>query len=168
MSSRKDQLRQLGENATSSKDTGPGVWAIIHMMCQEADEIGDLDALYALVMTVAKRFKATECRDHFKSFLEKNQIVVGKAFSWSIRAHNAVNERTGKLVLTDEEAGDIWSPSNVRIVPCSDNSVHSAPQQTKSATPSPTIKYSGTANYGIFGPTSLINPLTSLMEYASR
>lgn len=173
-------LEGVKEVVTSSVTMGPGTWGTIHMAGLESNESGndnDFDFFLRLVSLIAKRFKATECRQHFIEFVQSNPIKKGRAFEWSIDAHNAVNKRKGKPTITYAQAYEIWDEMNVRILPCS-SSVASDEVVRSSSPPPPrgqqAIYYSvpspssSPAMATYMGPSALYGSITSLWNASKR
>lgn len=99
----------------------PGTWGCLHMLALLADEDpedGFLPLLY-FIKSLCKRFKMEECRQHFSNFVRTERIYPGQAFEWTVKAHNIVNKRTNKKVLTPDEAREIWGADNIKLTPCS-------------------------------------------------
>ena len=120
MAASAEEVEAMAEIATSSKVMGPGGWGAMHMAAEDVDENDeDFDHFLYMVDLFARRFKATECREHFADFIKSNPIKRGKASEWTVAAHNAVRKRQGKTLLTVSQARQIWGRDNVRILPCS-------------------------------------------------
>lgn len=180
-----DQSQRL-EEATNSKIVGPGVWTILHMVALDADEDPDiLPHLLYLINKIANDFKPQECRNHFAEYIKTHPLVSGSAFSWTVGAHNEVNKRNNKPIVSERDARDIWGPTNVSIKPCSGENSHSHaqssyasnasynyPQQkTASGNPATMPPSTGpTVNYQFngFGPGALMHPLGGLWDAIRR
>lgn len=123
-------LSSMYDTATSSQILGPGVWSLLHMVGLDADNSTTdevTEHFIYLVQLIANNFKANDCRDHFAQFVKANILHQGRAFEWTVRAHNDVNRRNNKPEITVEQARDIWGPDNVKVVPCSSSPVTAAP-----------------------------------------
>jgi hypothetical protein len=157
-------IEKLQQEASDLRRMAPGVWGILHMSALAADEEDNdetFDGHIYLIKLITKRFKAEECRQHFSNFVRSNPIHPGRAFEWTVRAHNEVNKRTGKAILSNDEARQIWGMDNVRITPCSGGSGVSATSQV--AKPQHT-QVAKTLHYGptpatIMGPVATMNAL---------
>lgn len=121
-------LSNMMSAATNPKDTGAGTWGLLHQLALEADSEPEvLPILKYMIEFVATKYKASECRSHFQDYIKANSLKSGKAFEWTVGAHNDVNKRTGKYVISVSDARAIWDDANVRIVPCSDDHTSSTP-----------------------------------------
>lgn len=168
-----DQTQRL-EEATNSKIVGPGVWTILHMVALDADQDPELlTHLLYLINKLANDFKPRECRNHFADYIKTHPLVSGSAFSWTVGAHNEVNQRNGKPIVSERDARDIWGPTNVNIKPCSGDHVQSSSHNTAPyASPSsslppatgPTIAY----QFNGFGPGALMHPLGAFWDTMRR
>lgn len=117
--------------ATSSRVTGAGTWAVMHLAGRDADEnYENYDRFLWLVRLIASNYKAEECRNHFAEFLANYPPQRGLAFAWTIDAHNAVNRRQGRHELTLTEAEAVWGKDNVSILSCSEEAPVPEPQTT--------------------------------------
>lgn len=121
--------------ATSSRATGAGTWAVIHLAGKDADENYDnYDHFMWLVQLIASTYKSEDCRNHFADFLAKYPPQRGLAFAWTIDAHNAVNRRQGRHELTLSEAEAVWGKDNVSILSCSEEAPVQEPTVTQART----------------------------------
>lgn len=113
-----DYIDQQSKKATMAAFTGPGLWTIIHQSGMAADSNPEnIEFFHNIVKFVCDNYKSVDCRNNFYEFY--NSAIPNKYFfAWTVDAHNAVNRRQGKRILTLDEAYKIWSPDNIRIEPC--------------------------------------------------
>ena len=93
---------------------GPQLWFFLHTISfnyplkpKKEDKERMITFLYGLQPVIPCKI----CRDHFKRNLAESppRLDNRKDFSeWMIDAHNEVNGRTGKKILTYDEAISIW------------------------------------------------------------
>lgn len=96
---------------------GPHVWAALHLICLGAPErlTANNAADYRKFLEgFAGVLPCGSCREHFAKVLAQAPIdnaLTGRdaLFSWSVRAHNAVNARLGKPEFSVEQARERWS-----------------------------------------------------------
>jgi hypothetical protein len=95
---------------------GPYFWGVIHLGCLTGSMKPEFIAMYPSVIPCGM------CGQHFAELLaeypfpdSQDPVVM---FEWSVNAHNKVNEKIGKPIITAEEAFNIWTrPAPVFIKP---------------------------------------------------
>lgn len=105
-------IEQLMDDATNSLYIGDGWWLSLHIVGDYADSMSESkDAAVAKGMFLfpidftKKFFKASECKNHFSDFVEANPPGKAKSYlGWTVDAHNEVNQRNGKPMLSVEQA----------------------------------------------------------------
>ena len=86
---------------------GPYFWGVIHLGCLTGSITPEFIAMYPSVIPCGM------CGQHFAELLKEMPFPDSRdplvLFKWSVDAHNLVNERTGKPILSVEEALKIWT-----------------------------------------------------------
>jgi len=87
---------------------GAEIWAAWHRRALAWEGGDDTPWIAANVLS---RLPCGECSKHAKAWLQTNppQFEAYAYFAWTVRFHNAVNERLGRPVWTPIEARDHWS-----------------------------------------------------------
>lgn len=84
---------------------GAQIWAEMHRRALVT--FGD-DSAY--LETVTARLPCGTCKPHWAALLAAKPPTWGEAyFAWTVAAHNEVNARLGKPLVTVEEARAIWT-----------------------------------------------------------
>jgi hypothetical protein len=86
---------------------GPYFWGVIHLGCLAGSITPEFISMYPSVLPCGA------CGQHFAEVLmevpfpdSQDPLIL---FQWSVRAHNMVNARIGKPILTVEEALATWT-----------------------------------------------------------
>lgn len=105
--------------------SGPGMWFLIHLEAVSATTNEKKRSYTERMEILEKNFKCLECKRHLRSFLDSNPLSRywnvtenGKDvgfFKWSWQLHNDVNRRTGKAIVSFEDAYDYYSTPDVGI-----------------------------------------------------
>lgn len=92
---------------------GPILWGAIHITCLAGT------ATPQFVNAFADALPCPACSGHFKKLLEEfpfpetsDPLIL---FEWSVNAHNQVNARIGKPVITMEQALERWTMKNASV-----------------------------------------------------
>jgi len=94
---------------------GPILWGAIHITCLTGS------ATPQFVSAFADALPCPACSGHFKQLLAefpfpetKDPVIL---FEWSVNAHNRVNARLGKPIVTMEQALQRWTGKEVEALP---------------------------------------------------
>jgi hypothetical protein len=86
---------------------GPYFWGVIHLGCLAGSMTSEFITMYPSVIPCG------ECGQHFAELIQglpfpdsRDPMVL---FEWSVDAHNKVNSRIGKPILTAQQALTIWT-----------------------------------------------------------
>lgn len=86
---------------------GPYFWGVIHLGCLTGSITPEFIAMYPSVIPCGM------CGQHFAELLKEYPFPDSRdpviLFEWSVHAHNIVNSRTGKPILTVEQALAAWT-----------------------------------------------------------
>jgi len=86
---------------------GPYFWGVIHLGCLAGSMTPEFIAMYPSVIPCGM------CGQHFGELIQELPFPESRdpliMFEWSVNAHNIVNSRTDKPVLTVEQAMAIWT-----------------------------------------------------------
>ncbi len=85
---------------------GAAVWEALHRRALSWGDGGDDSAW--LVANVNARVPCGDCRAHWAKVLREIPVRWCDYFAWSVEAHNAVNARLGKPILTLDDARARW------------------------------------------------------------
>jgi len=88
---------------------GRGCWYLIHLLCLKGDAKTALDT----IRVVKENFFCEKCRKHFSAFVDSHPPGEN-LFNWSVDAHNAVNIRRRKRILTYDEALALFEGEDAR------------------------------------------------------
>lgn len=96
-----DKHGKVGKSAkTRREEWGPALWREIHTKT-------DADAAY--VASVARRLPCGECRRGWLWFVKEYPPVFGEGWwEWTWQAHNYVNAKLSKPVMTLDDARRLW------------------------------------------------------------
>tara|TARA_R110000868_G_scaffold73521_3_gene213177 strand:- start:5698 stop:6099 length:402 start_codon:yes stop_codon:yes gene_type:complete len=86
---------------------GPELWAELHRFAVELPAKGVVDWVAAWLAKIP--FEGCPCERHWKIWVVEHPIRYSDLFAWSVEAHNEVNRRTGRDLVTVEEARALWS-----------------------------------------------------------
>jgi hypothetical protein len=100
------------ERATDAAVLGYGWWLVIHTFARLADTYGKSEggdklqlAFFFLVEFTKTYFKALDCQSHFVEFEQAHDPSLYRSlFRWTVDAHNEVNARNNRPILTMKEA----------------------------------------------------------------
>lgn len=131
--------------APSKHKEGPGVWLFLRIAADERS-----GCFPEMVKLALNTFPCEDCREHGKKFVRENPIPrdANDWFDWMVKWQNDVNRRTGKPVITTEQArmamygnnpkqskgiywGQMGAGSNVNVIPCSDCTVVKKNEESK-------------------------------------
>jgi hypothetical protein len=85
---------------------GAELWAEIHSRALRHDGSDDS----AFIATVTARLPCSTCRPHWLAFLGATPPDFGPGyFAWTVAAHNEVNTRLGKPIVSIGQAFGIWT-----------------------------------------------------------
>ena len=91
---------------------GPYFWGVIHLGCLAGSITSEFIAMYPSVLPCGM------CGQHFAEVLKEHPFPDSRdpmiLFEWSVHAHNLVNSRVGKPILTVEQALAAWSGDTPR------------------------------------------------------
>lgn len=98
------------------KNWGPYFWGVLHISALTAPMSITpqyLDAFLSLIMVYTVILPCPACRSHFAQLLGElpklTEIQTSlELFAWTVEAHNRVNRRIGKRVVSVEEAYRYW------------------------------------------------------------
>ena len=86
---------------------GPYFWGVIHLGCLAGSITPEFISMYPSVLPCGA------CGQHFAEVLRDAPFPDSQdpliLFQWSVHAHNMVNSRIGKPILTVEEALAVWT-----------------------------------------------------------
>ena len=87
---------------------GPRYWAELHMYALRHE--GKLRALHVwfLDWMADLPFDGCPCKEHLDAFLAASPPDYTRFFDWTIKLHNAVNERLGKPIIDPIGARQLW------------------------------------------------------------
>lgn len=90
----------------SAAEMGPAIWKTIHDVTRVHDPTPERqEALRQFISSLALLLPCSKCSEHFQVLAEGVQTDTRlAALKWGIDAHNAVNARLGKPVLSYKEA----------------------------------------------------------------
>lgn len=91
------------------KARGPELWAILHRWAVVGAPTGT-----KWLGEFASRLPCGDCKTHWRQYVEDHPFTPSDAFGWTVAAHNAINVRLGKAVLTIADARAIWRPPKSR------------------------------------------------------
>jgi hypothetical protein len=96
----------------SPEKWGPILWGAIHMTCLAGSATSEF------VNAFAEALPCPACSGHFKEVLTELPFPESRdpfiLFEWSVNAHNRVNSRIGKPILTVEQAFKIWTEPSTK------------------------------------------------------
>ena len=81
---------------------GSHVWATIHVLA-----LNESKNFAAFLDSLEHLLPCKKCRMHFQEYKSKNPLL-GNAFEWTVRFHNAVNQKLGKSEMSVEAARAMW------------------------------------------------------------
>lgn len=86
---------------------GPYFWGVIHLGCLAGSMTSEFITMYPSVIPCGV------CGQHFAELIQELPFPDSRdpmvLFEWSVDAHNKVNARIGKPILTTEQALAIWT-----------------------------------------------------------
>lgn len=86
---------------------GPYFWGVLHLGCLAESITPEFINMYPSVIPCGM------CGQHFAELIKEMPFPDSSdplvLFKWSVDVHNIVNQRTGKPILTVEEALKIWT-----------------------------------------------------------
>ena len=86
---------------------GPYFWGVIHLGCLAGSMTSEFITMYPSVIP------CSACGQHFSELIQELPFPDSRdpmvLFEWSVDAHNKVNARIGKPILTIEQALAIWT-----------------------------------------------------------
>ena len=95
---------------------GPGSWTVSHVLAIVCDDSGTSDDFKFYTVFTYRMLHAlpcSKCRAHAVRYLDKFPIPKtseeGSLFEWSVIFHNVVNKRLKKMLMSLEEARQIYS-----------------------------------------------------------
>jgi len=115
------------------KNWGPYFWGVLHISALTGPTNITpqfLDAFMSMIMVYMVILPCPACRHHFAQLLAELPPLTGiqtnlELFAWTVEAHNRVNERIHKPIVSVEEAYRYWMdrtgyneppPPNVELV----------------------------------------------------
>lgn len=119
----------------SIKLWGPATWHFLHVFSfsYPVEPTGrDKEVAANLLRTVQETLPCASCREHFAKLLAETPPALDsrQAFSrWLVDAHNAVNRRIGKPIVTYEDAYK-WYHKNETLCDAVPSSTQSLPTRT--------------------------------------
>lgn len=87
---------------------GARFWAELHLFALRNEGKPRLIHHWFLEWAGDLPFDGCPCKDHFTAFIRDNPPDFLNFFDWSIRLHNAVNERIGKPQIEVDAARKLW------------------------------------------------------------
>jgi hypothetical protein len=86
---------------------GPYFWGVIHLGCLAGSMTSEFITMYPSVIPCGM------CGQHFAELIQELPFPDSRdpmiLFEWSVNAHNKVNARIGKPIVTVERALAIWT-----------------------------------------------------------
>uniref|UniRef100_A0A6C0BQF2 thiol oxidase n=1 Tax=viral metagenome TaxID=1070528 RepID=A0A6C0BQF2_9ZZZZ len=89
------------------------LWRQLHLRALQHTS-GNPDSTWILVWSrkIPRYTKGCRCNEHWQKWYAKNRpdfSTAEKYFAWTVRAHNAVNERLKKRVYSVDEARELYT-----------------------------------------------------------
>jgi hypothetical protein len=99
---------------TKSSDTA-SLWKELHLRALTYDNAGHSDASWILAWSrkIPRFTKGCACNEHWQKWYGQNlpdYTSQESYFAWTVRAHNAVNERINKPTFTIDQAREYYTP----------------------------------------------------------
>jgi len=89
---------------------GPSVWASMHVLARKADADNHSVSFHAFVKSLQSLIPCEKCRIDYDTWVKTNGLPEDtKAFEWTVRLHNFVNQKLGKPEIAFHEAEALWS-----------------------------------------------------------
>jgi FAD-linked sulfhydryl oxidase len=106
----------ISENTTMPPTWGPTFWGALHMAALALPlelDTSQQEGFKSFVTSYTRILPCGECRIHWGEVLEEKPIDPHlqrgeEVFNWTVDAHNYVNLRTGKPLVSYEEATNYW------------------------------------------------------------
>ena len=99
----------------SPEKWGPYFWGVIHIGCLAGTITPEFISMYPSILPCRM------CGSHFAELLKEHPFPDSQdpmiLFKWSVDAHNLVNIRTDKPILTVNQALSIWTSSDIFLQP---------------------------------------------------
>jgi hypothetical protein len=87
------------------------LWKQLHIRALNHKEDHDIAFLMNFIRTIPRYTSGCHCKEHFLAWRNNNPVEYGpnyEYFKWTVRAHNAVNEKLGKATMSYEEAFNLY------------------------------------------------------------
>lgn len=88
-----------------NSDVTRGLWKELHL--RAINWIGGDDSEWQVAFE--RRVPCGQCKSHWSLFKGKYPPDYAHYFAWTVDAHNSVNARLGKEILSQDQAFRIWS-----------------------------------------------------------
>lgn len=85
--------------------TTPGLWKELHSRALTFNGTNDESWL----TDFARRVPCGHCQQHWITYRRDNPIDYAAYFEWTVAAHNSVNKKLGKLILTNDQARSLYT-----------------------------------------------------------
>lgn len=96
-----------GNGVYTLQKVGQGCWYTLHLLAA----LGEIEGVKSILRSFSLRFICRECRKHINEYLQKNpfeETDARLAFEYTVKFHNEVNKRLGRLMLTKSETEDLF------------------------------------------------------------
>jgi hypothetical protein len=96
---------------------GPGTWIVTHVLGLVSDESNDQQFYSLYIFRMVHALPCRKCRRHAVKYVDKFPVPTskneGSLFEWSVNFHNAVNKRLRKVLMTLDQAREIYRNTEV-------------------------------------------------------
>jgi len=103
--------RQLTSGVPIARITKEGsrYWAELHLFAMRVSGENYCHEFWLHEWIKSLPFDGCPCEEHLKEFMRNNPPDWSDFFGWSVRLHNAVNDRIGRPVIEVDAARELWS-----------------------------------------------------------
>ena len=98
--------RKQGELTPAILIEGPRFWTELHLFALRNGSKNSSTWLQDWIDSIP--FNGCPCKEHLDEWMSENPPDWSNFFAWTIKLHNAVNDRIGKRMMTDEDARQYW------------------------------------------------------------
>lgn len=97
-------------SSVNYKDCCPQLWKDLHIRALQNDQTNGVTEQVFLTTWMSRiPVRGCKCSDHWFNWYRYNHPDFNNYFAWTVKAHNAVNQKLRKPRWTVEEAREYWT-----------------------------------------------------------
>lgn len=102
----------MNRNINDKVAAGRSLWKELHLRAYKHDGSDDHLFIAQFSKKIPRYMKGCSCNEFWTKWKKDHPPVFTRKcyFEWTVRVHNAVNEKLGKPTICLQEAYNIWEP----------------------------------------------------------